>query len=69
MKLKKMFDTRPNQTTATISLVYVALVFTLIILMSSCSVLRREGSTSPCFATQHYVGYGFGGFAKGRMKH
>jgi hypothetical protein len=69
MKLKTAFEERPAMTTSTIIVGFVALVFALLVLLSSCSVVRREGSTSPCYTTKHYVGYGFGGFGKGRMKH
>lgn len=35
---------------------------------SSCSVAQREGDTSPCYSSKHYIGYGPGGFGRGQMK-
>jgi len=40
---------------------------TAIMFFSSCSA-SREGTTSPCWSTKHMVGYGPGGFGRGRMK-
>jgi hypothetical protein len=44
--------------TAKIVITYLAIVFALAILFTSCSVVRREGSTSPCNNKQAFSGYG-----------
>lgn len=48
----------------------LAFIYTLAALFffSSCSVARREGTTSPCYSSKHFIGYGAGGFGKGRMR-
>lgn len=48
----------------------LAFIYTLaaLIFFTSCSVARREGTTSPCYSSRHFVGYGPGGFGKARMK-
>lgn len=44
--------------TTKIVITYLALVFALAILFTSCGVVRREGSTSPCNNRKAYSGYG-----------
>jgi len=44
------------------------IVIVVSLLLSSCSIIRQEGSTSPCYGQKHYVGYGPGGYGKGRIK-
>lgn len=44
--------------TAKIVLAYAALVFALAFLFSSCSIARREGTTSPCNNKDAFSGYG-----------
>lgn len=55
-------------TTLRIVLIMLLSIYGLTVLLWSCSIVKREGSTSPCYANKHMVGYGPGGWGKGRMK-
>lgn len=57
-----------NLRTAKIIIGYLALIYALAFLFSSCSIAAREGTTSPCYSSKHFVGFGPGGYGKGRMK-
>lgn len=69
--MKQLFTSRLNLTTAGVGAGYLALIFGLLLLImscSSCNIASREGTTSPCWSTKNMVGYGPGGYGKGRMK-
>lgn len=52
--------------TAKIIIGYLALVFALAFLFTSCSTTRDESNCK--YYQNKYVGYSFGGFGKGRLR-